>query len=93
MRAEIETRIRHDAAADAAFRAALISDPVTAISEQYGTGTPDGITLRVIEEGADEVILVLPFDRSALQLSESDLDAATGAAYGDQGPSASATGL
>ena len=82
MREDIETTIRNDAAADAAFRAALIADPATAISERYGTGVPGGITLRVVEESADEVILVLPFDRSAVQLSESDLDIATGAAYG-----------
>lgn len=82
MRSEIESSIRRDAAADPAFRAALISDPATAISEQYGQGIPGGITLRVVEESADEVILVLPFDRSAMQLSESDLDIATGAEYG-----------
>ena len=93
MREGIESAIRNDAAADATFRAALVSDPTAAISERYGAGVPGGITLRVVEESADEVILVLPFDRSAMQLSETDLDIATGAAYGDQGPSASARGL
>ena len=81
MRSEIETTIRRDATTDPTFRAALISDPATAISERYGQDVPRGLTLRVLEEAADEVVLVLPVDRSAMQFSESDLDVINGAAY------------
>jgi hypothetical protein len=82
MRSDIETSIRREAEADPAFRAALIADPAAALNERFGAGLPGGITLNVVEESADEVILVLPFDRSAMTLSESDLDVATGAEYG-----------
>ena len=80
MRSTIETQIREDAANDAAFRAALISDPHQAIAERYGMDIPGGLNVRVVEEAADEVVLVLPIDRSDMAFSESDLDAAMGAA-------------
>jgi len=83
MRENIENQIREDAAADAAFRAALIADPAAALSERYGAAIPSGISLRVLEESSDEVILVLPSADLATQLSESDLDVAAGASdYG-----------
>ena len=83
MRAEIETSIRRDAEADPAFRAALISDPAAALSERYGTGIPGGITLRVVEESADEVVLVLPAQRGT-ELSELELElVAGGSTYTD----------
>jgi len=83
MRTEIETRIRQDAATDATFRAALIADADTAIAERYGMDIPDGLNVRIVEEAADEVVLVLPVDRSDMQFSEADLDvvANAGAIY------------
>jgi len=84
MRSKIETQIRDDAATDPAFRAALISDPAAALSERYGTAIPDALSLRVVEESPDEVLLVLPSADFDAMLSESDLDIATGAeTYGN----------
>ena len=83
MRENIENVIREDAAGDSDFRAALLADPATALTERYGAAIPAGLSLRVVEEAADEVILVLPSNDLASQLSESDLDVATGASdYG-----------
>ena len=79
MRSDIETSIRREAEADPAFRAALIADPAAALNERFGAGLPGGITLNVVEESADEVILVLPVDRSNMQFSEADLDVAASA--------------
>lgn len=80
MRETIESTIREDASGDAAFRAALLSDPAAALTERYGMDVPGGLHVRVVEGAANEVVLVLPVDRSELAFSESDLDAATGAA-------------
>jgi hypothetical protein len=79
MRTAIETQIRSDAEADPAFRAALIADADQAIAERYGMGIPEGLNVRVVEEAADEVVLVLPVDRSDMQFSEADLDVAASA--------------
>ena len=73
MRTSIEQQLRADAASDPAFRSALLSDPLAAVGERYGVAVPDGLTLRVIEESADEVVLVLP--SAATRLSDEALDA------------------
>lgn len=83
MRSAIETRVREDAAGDPAFRAALIADAAAAVSERYGLDVPSGTRIRVIEEAADEVVLVLPALRGT-ELSELELElVAGGSTYTD----------
>ena len=81
MRADIEATIRNDAATDAAFRAALITDPAAALRERYGVAIPDGVQLNVVEEAANEVVLVLPASATPQVLSATELDAVAGADY------------
>lgn len=81
MRQTIETQLRTDANTDATFRTALIADPASAIRERYGVAIPDGVNLRVVEESADEVVLVLPSATAGNTLSATDLDAVAGADY------------
>lgn len=81
MRQTIETQLRTDANTDATFRAALIADPASAIRERYGVAIPDGVNVQVIEEGADEVVLVLPSATAGNVLTATELDAVAGADY------------
>lgn len=55
-----EALLREKAAADAEFRARLVSNPAEAVGEAFGQGPKDDLTFRVIEEGPGEVVLVLP---------------------------------
>ena len=77
MRKEIENTIRTDAATDATFRAALIANAGPAITERYGVAIPEGVTVRVLDEQANEVILVLPAQQSMV-LREADLESVAG---------------
>ena len=80
-RETIEAAIRGKAVEDAAFRADLISDPSGAIERAFGAGVPDEITLRVIEEAPDEVVLVLPQPLGSSALTEYEMDSIAGAGY------------
>jgi hypothetical protein len=62
------------AQADAEFRAALLADARGAIATAFGVELPTGV--RVIEETADEVVLVLP--AAADGVAERDLELAAG---------------
>ena len=92
MRKEVENTIRTDAAADAAFRAELLADPSAAIRERYGVAIPDGVNVRVVEEGADEVVLVLPSAMAGNVLTATELDAVAGADYAGTFTSATVNG-
>lgn len=71
---------------DDAFRRALLADPRAAIGREFGSELPEGGEIRVVEETADVVYIVLP-PRSSVgpsgELSDSDLEAVAG---GDAGP-------
>ncbi|MDP4676568.1 MAG: NHLP leader peptide family RiPP precursor [Candidatus Nanopelagicales bacterium] len=55
---------------DATFRAALIADPKGALAESFGVKVPDNLNVRVVEEGASEVVVVLPATGSGISLDE-----------------------
>ena len=63
---------------DEDFRAKLVSDPGSAVSEELGVEIPEGLNVRVIEEGADEVVLVLPAAAGSGALNEEELASAAG---------------
>ena len=65
MRETIETAVRTAAAGDPAFREALTADPRSAIEERFGVAIPSSASIRVVEEQADEVVLVLPGQHSS----------------------------
>ena len=54
------------AAKDEAFRARLLKDPAATIQKEFGVQVPSGVTVRVHENSATVINLVLP---SPLELS------------------------
>jgi hypothetical protein len=58
--------------ADDAFRRRLVADP-TAVLQEHGIAVPTGVGLRVVEDTASQVHLVLPAKPSDEELSEDDL--------------------
>ena len=75
MRGDFEREIRDLAASDAAFRAHLLADPLAALAE-HGLWL-DGFAVRVVEEAADEVVIVLPASQADV-LTEAELAHADG---------------
>lgn len=76
LRHEAEAKLRELAGKDPEFRKKLIADPVTVIQETLGIELPKTLKFRVIEEAANEGILVLP--PTAFELSDDLLEAAAG---------------
>ena len=81
MRETIESSIRAAAAEDPAFRAALTTDPRAAIEERFGVAIPSSASIRVVEEQADEVVLVLPGQHTP-ELEDAMLDQVASGGYG-----------
>ncbi|ASF46664.1 NHLP leader peptide family RiPP precursor [Methylovulum psychrotolerans] len=63
--------------ADAEFKAKLIADPKATLAAE-GIAVPDGIELRVLENTATVVNLVLPPPPTEGELSDEDLGSVTG---------------
>jgi hypothetical protein len=87
-RGEIESRIIARAQSDDAYRARLTGgDPTGAIAEELGSPLPEGVSVRVVEEAADEVVLVLPPATVATQeLSDEQLEVASGGTVRSSAP-------
>ena len=68
----LELAVRMRAAADPTFRTALLADPVAVLAETFKLTIPETVRVRVLEEAADEVVLVLPAAMAA-DLSEAEL--------------------
>jgi hypothetical protein len=79
-RAEVERRIIQRSLEDESFRRRLLEDPNAAVEEELGTRLPEGIRVRVVEESAHTIYLVLP-SSSPLgggELSEQELEGVAG---------------
>jgi hypothetical protein len=74
-RNEIDGAVRERAESDLAFRALLLSDPSTAMSQLLGSPVPDAVRITVHEESPTDIHLVIPVVRN---LSEEDLDLVAG---------------
>ena len=72
---EMHAKIVGKAAADAEFRARLLSDPKGAIEQELGVTIPASLSIEVHEDSAETVHLTLPPDS---KLSEDDLEQASG---------------
>ena len=80
---DMRTRIIDKATADADYRAMLVENPRAAVADELGVAIPNSLTIRVHEEDADSVHLVLP---PSSKLSEPELGAvAAGNTFGDIG--------
>lgn len=78
-----ETQIQHYSRivakcwADAEFKARLLADPQATLSTE-GVEIPAGITLRVVENTADDITLILPPPPLETELTEAQLNEISG---------------
>jgi hypothetical protein len=82
-RAEMERRLIQRSLEDEEFRQRLLDEPKGSVEQALETQLPEGVEVRVVEESADTIYLVLPF-ASAVgergEISEQELDAIAGGA-------------
>ncbi len=81
---EIWAQVIARAWADADFKARLLANPNAAIEEETGIELPAGLKLRIIEESAEETVLVLP--KVGAELTDDVLEAVSGGEGLGQGP-------
>ncbi len=61
------------------YRQALAKDPKGVISKQFGIDVPASVSVKVVQETADTIYVVLPHAvESGAELSDSDLEAVAG---------------
>ena len=85
-RAEVERRLVQRSLKDEEFRQRLLDDPKGTPEQELGSALPEGVQVRVVEESADTIYLVLP-SASALgqggdELSDRELEAVAGGVGG-----------
>ena len=59
-RAEMERRLIERSLQEESFRQRLLDDPKGAIEQEMGTRVPEGFEVRVVQENADTIYLMLP---------------------------------
>lgn len=79
-REKLEKEIIEKALADTSFKQCLMNNPSKAISEVMGISIPEGISIEVLEEKPNRLYLVLPVDKSELEIPEEILKNIKGAA-------------
>jgi Nitrile hydratase, alpha chain len=80
-RAEMEQRLIQRSLEDEDFRQRLLDDPKGTIEQELGSRLPESIEVRVVEESADTIYLVLPSASPLGQggaLSDQELEAVSG---------------
>jgi hypothetical protein len=81
-RQEIERRLIEKSLEDEDFRQRLIEDPKGTVEQELGTRLREGVEVRVVEESADTIYLVLPGTpmacREGVELSKQELDSVAG---------------
>ena len=77
---DAQSKLIEKAMKDPAFRAKLIADPKAVIEKELGRKLPDGVKVRVLEDSATAVHLVLPPALVQGQLSDAELESAAGGA-------------
>ena len=80
-RAEMERRLIQRSLEDEDFRQRLLDDPKGTLEQELGDRLPEGIEVRVVEESAQTIYLVLPSASPTGQggeLSDQDLEEVAG---------------
>ena len=58
------------------YRKALVADPKAVVAKQFGLEIPDNVQVKVVEDTADTVYVVLPHAvETGAELSDADLEA------------------
>jgi hypothetical protein len=86
-RAEIERTLVQRSLEDESFRQKLLDDPRGTVEQELGTSLPEGVEVRVVEESADTIYLVLPSASPAGEggeLSDEALEAVAGGVFGQR---------
>jgi hypothetical protein len=81
MRKRLEQSLIEKATKDHAFRRQLMENPKTIVEQETGITLPDGLKIRVLEEDANSVYLVLPsimYSWDENELSEAELQQVSG---------------
>jgi|GEM_PF-2525079 hypothetical protein len=64
---------------DDAFKQAFLSDPKATLSQEFGTPLPDSLSVEVLPESDQNMVLVLPIrPDTATELSDAELEAVSG---------------
>ena len=85
-RPEVERRLINRSLEDEEFRQRLLDDPKGAIEQELGSRLPESIEVRVVEESADTIYLVLPSVSplgQGVELSDQELEAVSGGTGSD----------
>ncbi len=77
-RSEIEAAVIERASSDADYRALLLSDPNAAVADVADTKLPESVTFRVVEQGPDEVVVVIPAASVEGEVSDRELAGVAG---------------
>jgi Nitrile hydratase, alpha chain len=83
-RAEVERRLVERSLQDEDFRQRLLEDPKGAVEQEFGGRLPEDVEVRVAEESADTIYLVLPSASplgEGVELSDQELEAVAGGAW------------
>jgi nitrile hydratase alpha subunit len=89
-RADIERKLINKSLEDEDFRQRLLADPKWALEQELGTQLPEGVEVRVFQESADAIYLVLPSSASPLggqggEIPDRELEAVAGGDGGTWG--------
>jgi hypothetical protein len=85
-RAEMERKLIQRSLEDSSFRQRLLADPKGTMEHELGTQLPESIEVRVVEESAEIIYLVLPSRSADMQggeLSDQELEAVAGGLSAD----------
>jgi hypothetical protein len=80
-RTEVDRRLVHRSMEDDSFRQMLLADPKGTIEQELGSRLPEGVEVRVVQESAQTIYLVLPVRSADLQtgeLSDEELEEVAG---------------
>ena len=59
-RAEVESTLVQRSLEDESFRQRLLADPKATVEQELGSGLPEEVEVRVVEESPQSIYLVLP---------------------------------